>query len=320
MKSATLNRWHKILRYAFSDKVYYHNIERCDANCEYWSRFVVDRLGIEPAKGDVAIMSTSSVKDLLWLNHSRHKIFYAPENTHAKWSTWKRWENCWTWKHAPTLSIGFDYSDHPKYVRFPYWLAIILPPTATYDDVISFINEYNYSNSTARNKSCAFVCRKDYYGDRAVIADLVESVLHVSYPSDFRHNDDDLHIKYGNDKNAYLRQFRFNLCPENTNDLGYVTEKVFQAIQAGCVPVYWGNEGYPEPDILNPEAIVYIDIYNPTEGLALLKQLNEDPVAYAEFVSRPRFLPGAEDAIYGYFERTEQKLRQILLGGDTKRF
>ena len=178
------------------------------------------------------------------------------------------------------------------------------------------LSKFNYSDSTDRTKSCAFVCRKDYYGDRAVIADLVGSILQISYPSDFRHDDDDLHCKYGDDKIAYLRQFRFNLCPENTNNLGYVTEKVFQAIQAGCIPVYWGNEGYPEPGILNPKAIVYIDIDNPTEGLAQFKHLNEDSEVYADFISRPRFLPGAADAIYGYFERAEQKLRQVILGGN----
>ena len=206
MKSASLKKWHKILRYAFSSKLYFHNIEQCDANCEYWPKFIVNRLGIEPAKGEVAVMSTSSIPDLLWVNRNRNKILYIPENIHAKWSTWKSWENCWTWKHAPTLSIGFDYSDHPKYIRFPYWILTIFPPTATHEDVVRFIDKYNYSDSTARNKSCAFVCRKDYYGDRAVIADLVGSILQISYPSGFRHNDDDLHSKYNDDKNTYLRQ------------------------------------------------------------------------------------------------------------------
>ena len=316
MKNKALKRLHKIFRYVFSTKNFYHGIEQCDANCGFWPSFVVDRLGIDPAKGELAFMSTSCLPDLLWINRSRNKVLYIPENIHAKWSYWRIWENCWTWKNAPTLSIGFDYSDHTKYLRFPYWIETIFPPTATYEDIGRFIDKYNYSDSTARNKSCAFVCRKDYYGDRAVIADLVGSILQISYPSDFRHNDDDLHDKYDNNKNAYLRQFRFNLCPENTNNLGYVTEKVFQAIQAGCIPVYWGNEGYPEPDILNPEAIVYIDIYKPSEGLELLKHLNDDPIAYADFISKPRFLPGAEDAIYGYFVRAEQRLRQILQVGN----
>lgn len=313
MKSQRLKKWHKILRDVFSSKEYYHGIKQCDDHCWFWPRFIVDRIGIEPAKGEVAVISTSFLPEYLWINRSRCKILYTIENIHAKWTHWKKWENCWTWNHAPTLSIGFDYSDHPKYIRFPYWIETILLPTATYEDIVRFIDKYNYSDSTSRNKSCAFVCRKDYYGDRAVIADLVGSVLQISYPSDFRHDDDDLHGKYNNDKFAYLRQFRFNLCSENTNNLGYVTEKVFQAIQSGCIPVYWGNEGYPEPDVLNPEAIVYIDIDNPTDGLALLKSLNEDPDAYADFVSRPRFLPGAADAIYSYYERAEQKLRQILL-------
>ena len=89
-------------------------------------------------------------------------------------------------------------------------------------------------------------------------------------------------------------------------------KKIFEAIAAGCIPIYWGNEGYPEPDILNPKAIVYLDKEHPEEGLALLKKLYEDSAAYAEFAAQPRFLPGAADIIYAYYDRLETKLREIL--------
>lgn len=38
-----------------------------------------------------------------------------------------------------------------------------------------------------------------------------------------------------------LSQYRFCVCYENiTNIYGYVTEKIFDCFEAGCVPIYWG--------------------------------------------------------------------------------
>jgi hypothetical protein len=37
-----------------------------------------------------------------------------------------------------------------------------------------------------------------------------------------------------------LRGYKFALVTENTNALDYVTEKLFQALLAGTVPVYMG--------------------------------------------------------------------------------
>ena len=42
------------------------------------------------------------------------------------------------------------------------------------------------------------------------------------------------------DKLAVLSNYRFALCFENAIFSGYVTEKIFDALLAGCVPVYYG--------------------------------------------------------------------------------
>jgi alpha(1,3/1,4) fucosyltransferase len=42
-------------------------------------------------------------------------------------------------------------------------------------------------------------------------------------------------------KHACLKQHRFSICFENAREIsGYVTEKIFDCMMAGCVPVYWG--------------------------------------------------------------------------------
>lgn len=55
--------------------------------------------------------------------------------------------------------------------------------------------------------------------------------------------------KYGNylepgstQKYDLLSQYKFNLCFENSISEGYVTEKLFQALVAGTMPIYWGDD------------------------------------------------------------------------------
>lgn len=42
-------------------------------------------------------------------------------------------------------------------------------------------------------------------------------------------------------KKEVLEQYKFAICYENARDIpGYITEKIFDCLFAGCVPVYWG--------------------------------------------------------------------------------
>lgn len=46
------------------------------------------------------------------------------------------------------------------------------------------------------------------------------------------------------DKMDIMRQYRFNICYENTITPGYITEKALQAKMAGCIPLWWGDPTY----------------------------------------------------------------------------
>lgn len=43
-------------------------------------------------------------------------------------------------------------------------------------------------------------------------------------------------------KCPYLRNYRFAICYENMRSETYITEKIFDILHAGCVPVYWGGK------------------------------------------------------------------------------
>jgi alpha(1,3/1,4) fucosyltransferase len=45
------------------------------------------------------------------------------------------------------------------------------------------------------------------------------------------------------DKWELLSRYRFCICYENiTNIKGYITEKIFDCFEAGCIPIYWGAD------------------------------------------------------------------------------
>ena len=290
----------------------YKGVKVAGVNNDTWiPSFIVDRLGYEHPRR-VAYFTVNSFPELLRMDRHRFRFLCIMENVHVYQAHWELFVDIQQQPWAPNLTMGFDYIDQDNYLRFPYWLIDNFTPMTSYDDVADFVHKYNFAQNIHRERFCAFICRKDYFGDRATMADLVESIEPLTYPSDFRHNDDAMRTRYKNDKIAYLNSFRFNLCPENTNNRGYVTEKIFHAVKAGCVPVYWGNEGFPETNILNKDAIIYLDRENPKPALDLITLLNSNDKAYAEFASQPRFTDNAVDEIYAFYRDLENRMRAIL--------
>ena len=309
----TIQHIKHVCKSAYTDykRPIYQGIRRYGANDTWIPDFITQRIGYS-CPSSIACFTVNTYPEIIKWNRHQHRLLYIAENVHVPYSHWAQFADIHHQAFAPDLTIGFDRDNSDNYIRFPYWIVDNFSPLATHAEIKTFVEQYNCSRLTNREHFCAFICRYDYFGDRALMADIVESVAPLSYPSDFRHNDDRMRKECKNDKIAYLNSFRFNLCPENSNNAGYVTEKIFHAVKARCVPVYWGNEGFPETNILNKDAIIYLDREHPEEALSLIRLLETNPKAYAEFASQPRFVPHAADEIYAYYERLENKLNSIL--------
>lgn len=263
----------------------------------------------------ISIWGVNGYKGLHVLDSNKYKLFFTVENVHVIQSPWFKYRDLFLNDTHFDISLGFDYLCHPKYIRFPFWIQSQFTPSTQLVNIVSYCKsiEDNRLKLQYKKKFCAFICRTDYFGDRAYFADLVSNVENLNYPGTFRHNDDSLFTDYNDQKIEYLKQFKFNLCPENSDNKGYVTEKIFDAIKAGCIPIYWGSENKPEPEILNQSRILFLKLVGDnTEVLSKIKQLNEDELAYHEFVEQPIFNVDAPELIYAYFERLEQKIREIV--------
>lgn len=84
-----------------------------------------------------------------------------------------------------------------------------------------------------------------------------------------------------------LKQYKFCICYENTKDLqGYVTEKIFDCFEAGCVPVYWGAKNittYIPKDCF----IDRRDFVSNSELYGFIKRMTkEDYLAYLENIRK----------------------------------
>ena len=91
-----------------------------------------------------------------------------------------------------------------------------------------------------------------------------------------------------------------------------MTEKPFEAIQAGCTPVYFGSGNRPEPEVLNREALVLWDPGSPGEALETIRRAVEDPAFGEELRSRPFFLPRAAEVVAEKFAALEALLRRCV--------
>lgn len=212
------------------------------------------------------------------------------------------------------LALGFAAVAHDNYLRFPLWITDLFPPEADEAAIQARLDEMTETcrDLISRPKHATLIARHDNNGLRAELAEILEAFGHVDYPGKFRNNLSESLGKGYEDKLRFLRDYRFNICPENSDAPGYVTEKIWHAHAAGCVPVYWGSGNRPEPDILNPEAILFFNPADPERLYDQLSTLTGDPAALQRFTEQPRFSPKAASVITGYYDRLEERLLAVL--------
>lgn len=101
------------------------------------------------------------------------------------------------------------------------------------------------------------------------------------------------------DKWVVLNKYKFCICYENSKDqTGYVTEKIFDCFNGGCVPVYWGASNIL--DYVPKECFIDRRIFSS----------NEELYYYLKTMDRTTY-EGYLVAIHHYLESPEAKLFSI---------
>ena len=273
----------------------------------------------EPKKLHEKVDACSKSNNLRCIIFTTGENTEIPEKIHARYSDYQL--------SLVDLSLGFKlFEGNPKNLRFPLWLLSYSLDTTnlglvdTKFNVLDGLTLKQYIKKSGMNKTKFCGVLHNHPGERGyrnTVFDILKKVnIEVDAPGKFRKN-----VGYSilqTDENNrtqskidWLKDYRFNMCGENTLGEGYVTEKIFDCLIGGCIPVYYGPK-LTEPDILNQNLIVNIETIPEwtTGGLeARIRYIEEN---YEEFIDQPIFVEGGLDRIRKYYTDLEKKLKNIL--------
>ncbi|GAA8000231.1 glycosyltransferase family 10 [Helicobacter pylori] len=84
-------------------------------------------------------------------------------------------------------------------------------------------------------------------------------------------------------KSEFLSQYKFNLCFENSQGYGYVTEKIIDAYFSHTIPIYWGSPSVAKD--FNSKSFVNVhDFNNFDEAIDYIRYLHTHPNAYLDML------------------------------------
>ena len=276
----------------------------------WFSKFIEHHGLLKNNKTKINFYSVLGSPNNLKKLHKGVNIFFSGENMHTERFAEFR-SLCMTTEFD--LYIDFDTTLDEKAIRFPLWLLYTFSPESNEDDIKRKVKELQFPSRDNRQGFCSLVASHDWNGIRGEIIDSLSAIDTVSSGGRFRRNTDDLNDLYSNNKYDFIRQYKFNICPENSNSSGYVTEKIFQAVEAGCIPIYWGSDNEPEFDILNRDAILFWNNSGDnSETLKKIEKLHTDPIYYNEFIAQPRLLLRADERITEMFNGLREKLSYLI--------
>ncbi len=327
MKARTnYKRWKSALR---SDKVpvsYFNFWDGQSADEIWFTDFVRSRGFMEKyprAKfaffstlGNIGLLKTDKL--LYPFSKHRKRIFFTGENVH--YEAFKDYERNLLDHASIDLSLGFDYIENERYLRFPIWILEMFPAHSTQEDVKRICEKLSHQKyDEQRNRFCALVAGggsgllSEHLVMRKSIVDSLNTVSTVDCAGRFLRNTEDLQTVFHDDKAEFLKRYKFFICPENISVDGYVIEKVFHSIGSGCIPIYNGSLNNPEPDVLNHDAILFWEKDGDNAGLVKkVDELWNNPNLYKEFFEQPRLQDNAWEVVWQYFMDLEKKINGLF--------
>lgn len=95
--------------------------------------------------------------------------------------------------------------------------------------------------------------------------------------------------RFEGNKIDLLKNFKYNLCYENSIHEGYVTEKLFDAKFAGCIPIYYGDLKYSEIDFNKKCFLNRLDYDNNQDFIKQIQNINNNKDLFLEKANEPLF-------------------------------
>lgn len=106
------------------------------------------------------------------------------------------------------------------------------------------------------------------------------------YGKCFSSPDSVIQSRCNNDKACIQRSYRFCLVSENSDSPGYHTEKIYDALRDGCIPVYWANADALDFVPSDDSVVLVRDYLNDISALkSKIEMINSDSQLWRSFLN-----------------------------------
>ena len=197
------------------------------------------------------------------------------------------------------LNLGFKYSDHERYLRFPLWLLEIDWYGADQEKLqnpkvipLERCCQVYPEDIQRKQKFCAFVVSNPYQEMRNCAFEWLSEYKKIDSAGRlFNNMGDGLFAGLGGGggelrKFEFLKDYKFCLTYENGSSPGYTTEKYIHAKAAGCIPIYWGDSEF-ERDFDIEGCIDARNIKTKEELIKIVESVDKNPSEWLRKYSVP---------------------------------
>lgn len=303
-----VNWWDEDLRNDWFVRFIYHHFPNIEKEIRFYSVFGPGRRLKDNFKGVKIFYSGENLEP-----HNEYEGLLKRESVETYWKYRVHYYGDYALKNVHlSLGMGRDV-DSSKYLRFPEWIPFTFKPESSYKDIRDRINEINKARPVDNARGAVLLASHDDYGTRERICRDVEKIFPITYAGTWRNNSTDLWDKYADDKQLYLKNFRFNICPENVDANGYCTEKIFDAFSAGTIPIYHGDMNNPENGLINRDAVIFWDYKgNNEEQMQLVRRLSTDDGYYDKFMQQTKIYSTAVDYVWNEMQELKMRIGYLL--------
>ena len=196
-------------------------------------------------------------------------------------------------------AFGYNYLNHPKYFRMPYYVTRLLYTGIPFDQLIKRDNTI-----TPKTKFCNFLFSNNKNGEtRNNFFKKLAKYKKVDAAGQSLNNMGNVlpgraHRKVGNqriypEKMEFLKQYKFTIAYENdraryinTSNLGNTTEKIVEPMLVNSIPIYRGNPRIAEE--FNPKSFInYHDFNNEEAMIKQIIKIDNDDKLYQNMLKEP---------------------------------
>lgn len=194
--------------------------------------------------------------------------------------------------------IGFDHVADPRYLRVPTFAFNAYTDRRRHFDVPE-------GPPWADREFCNFIYAQPGTPMRRALFGALSAYRPVTSPGAVLNNASAPELTERGDRGwrhskiLYQAGFRFTIACENSSFPGYSTEKLYDALLAGTIPIYWGNPRVGD----DFDSRAFVHCRGPDDIDAVVdevRRIDADPDLAATYLQQRDFLPVAPQV---YFER-----------------